>query len=72
MSMSAAEKIRILMARKDVSMGDMAEKTGQSRQNLSNKMKRGNFSEKEIVTMAEVLGCTVNIQFIGKDGTVEL
>ena len=72
MSMSAAEKIRILMTRKDVSMGDMAEKTGQSRQNLSNKMKRGNFAEKEIVAMAEVLGCTVNIQFIGKDGTVEL
>ena len=72
MSMSAAEKIRTLMTRKDVSMGDMAEKTGQSRQNLSNKMKRGNFSEKEIIAMAEVLGCTINIQFVGKDGNVEL
>lgn len=72
MSMSAAEKIRTLMTRKGISMGDMAEKTGQSRQNLSNKMKRGNFSEKEIIAMAEVLSCTVNIQFIGKDGTIEL
>lgn len=72
MRMSAAEKIRTLMARKGVSMGEMAEKTGQSRQNLSNKMKRGNFSEKEILAMAEVLGCTVNMQFIGKDGNVEL
>ena len=48
MSMTAGEKIRTLMSRKNISMGDMAEKTGQSRQNLSNKMKRGNFSESEI------------------------
>lgn len=72
MSMNAAEKIRTLMTRKNVSMGEMAEKTGQSRQNLSNKMKRGNFSEKELIAMAEVLGCTVNIQFVAEDGTVEL
>ena len=72
MSMTAGEKNRTLMGRKNVSMGDMAERTGQSRQNLSNKMKRGNFSEKEIIAMAEVLGCTINIQFIGEDGEVEL
>ena len=72
MSMNAAEKIRTLMTRKNISMGEMAERTGQSRQNLSNKMKRGNFSEKELITMAEVLGCTVNIQFVAEDGTIEL
>lgn len=70
--MSAAEKIRTLMARKGVSMGDMAERTGQSRQNLSNKMKRGNFSEREIEAMAAVLGCTVEIRFIGATGDLEL
>ncbi len=72
MDMSAAEKIRTLMARKGVSMGDMAEKTGQSRQNLSNKMKRGNFSEKELVTMATVLGCTLDIRFLNENGEIEL
>ena len=70
--MSATEKIRILMTRKGISMGDMAEKTGQSRQNLSNKMKRGNFSERELETMASVLGCTVEIRFIGASGELEL
>lgn len=68
MAMTAAEKIRTLMNRKNVSMGEMAEKTNQSRQNLSNKMKRDNFSESEIVAMAAVLGYTVNIQFIDENG----
>lgn len=72
MSMNAAEKIRTLMKRKNISMGEMAEKTGQSRQNLSNKMTRGNFTEKELSAIAEVMGCTVNIQFVGEDGEVEL
>ena len=72
MTMSAGEKIRILMARKGITMGEMAERTGQSRQNLSNKMKRGNFSETELSAMAEVLDCTVEIRFIGKNGEIEL
>lgn len=72
MVINAAEKIRILMGRKNISMGEMAEKTGQSRQNLSNKMKRANFSESEIMQMAAVLGCTVDIQFIDENGEIAI
>lgn len=72
MNLTATEKIRTLMQRKNISMGDMAESTGQSRQNLSNKMKRGNFSERELEAMAVVLGCTVEIRFINEQGEVEL
>lgn len=72
MNMTAGEKIRIVMERKKVNMGAMAEGTGQSRQNLSNKMKRDDFSEKELRKMAEVLGCSINIQIIDSDGTVLL
>ncbi len=72
MGMTVGEKIRILMGRKGISMGDMAERTGQSRQNLSNKMKRDNFSESEIAAMAAVVGCTVEIAFIGPDGKPEI
>lgn len=73
MDMTAVEKIRTLMTRKGVSMGEMADKTGQSRQNLSNKMKRGNFSEKELMAMATVLGCKIEIRFICEEsGEVEL
>ena len=72
MYMSVAEKIRTLMVRQNVSMGELAERTGQSRQNLSNKMKRGNFTEKELITLAEALGYSVNVQFINQQGSVEL
>ncbi len=70
--MKAGEKIKVLMKRKGISMGDMADGTGQTRQNLSNKMKRDDFSESEIRKMAAVLGCTVNIQIVDADGNVEL
>ena len=70
--MNTAEKIRILMGRKNISMGEMAEKTGQSRQNFSNKIKRANFSESEIMQMAAVLGCTVDIQFIDENGEIAI
>lgn len=72
MEMTAGEKLRIIMDRMKISMGQMADGTGQSRQNLSNKMKRDDFSEKELRKMAEVLGCTINIQFIDSDGNVIL
>lgn len=72
MTMSAGEKIKTLMSRKGVSMGDMAEQTGQSRQNLSNKMKRDNFSESEIAAMAAVVGCTVEICFRDESGDIVL
>lgn len=72
MEMKAGEKIKVLMKRKGISMGDMADGTGQTRQNLSNKMKRDDFSESEIRKMAAVLGCTVNIQFIDADGNAVL
>ena len=72
MSMTAGEKIKTLMNLKVVSKGDMAEATGQSRQNLSNKMKRDNFSEQEIEKMASVLGYTMDIVFRDADGNLIL
>ncbi len=72
MSMTAGEKIKTIMTRQKVSMGDMADQTGQSRQNLSNKMKRDDFSESEIRKMAAVLGCTVEITFLDAEGNTVL
>ena len=48
MGLSVAEKIRLIMKRQKITMGDLAEASGQTRQNLSNKMTRGNFTEKDI------------------------
>ena len=48
-------------------MGDLAEKTGQTRQNLSNKMARDNFSEKEIKEIAVSLDCDYEGYLVLKD-----
>ena len=43
MGITVGEKIRIIMGRQNISMTKLAELTGQTRQNLSNKFARGNF-----------------------------
>lgn len=68
MSMTVSEKVRLIMSRNKITMGQLAEKTGQTRQNLSNKMTRDNFTEKDIKSMAQALGCAVDIVFTLPDG----
>lgn len=70
--MTAGEKIQTLMARRKISKGELAERTGQSRQNLSNKMRRDDFSETEIKKMAEVLGYSAEVVFRDADGNIVL
>lgn len=69
MDITVAEKVRLIMKRQNKTMGDIAEASGQTRQNLSNKMTRGNFSEKDIQALAKALGCQVEIRFVLPDGT---
>ncbi len=69
MDVSVAEKLRLIMKRQNVTMGNLAEASGQTRQNLSNKMTRGNFTEKDIETLANALDCKVKIIFTMPDGT---
>lgn len=66
MKMSTVEKIEFLRQRRGLKKGDLAEGTGQTRQNLSNKLARGNFTEKELSDFAEILGCDLKITFVDK------
>ncbi len=61
--LSACEKITIIRKRKNISVGDLAEQTGMSRQNLSNKMSRNNLQEDDIQKFATALGCKAEIIF---------
>ena len=69
MDITVAEKIRLIMKRQNKTIGDIAEASGQTRQNLSNKMTLGNFTEKDILALAAALGCQVEIRFTLPDGT---
>lgn len=70
MDITVAEKVRLIMKRRNMTMGELADASGQTRQNLSNKMTRGNFTEKDIAALAGALGCSVEIKFTLPDGTV--
>ena len=67
MSLSIGKKIRILMNRRGMTLGTLAESIGTTRQNLSNKLSRDNFSEKEIRVIAEALNCTYEAKLIMRD-----
>ena len=63
MELSVSEKLRLIMARKKIKVGDLADATNQSRQNLSNKLTRDNFTVNEAQKMAEALGCKLSVVF---------
>lgn len=68
MELTTSEKIKIILGRKDMSMSDLAEKLGQTRQNLHNKMKRDNFSESELKEIAEALEVKFESHFVLGNG----
>ncbi len=67
MPLSMSEKIKVVLGRRNMTLGDLAEKTGQTRQNLSNKMSRDNFTEKELRKIADALGCSYHAGFTLND-----
>lgn len=66
MDMKTSEKIRFLIRRRNLTLGDVAEGTNQTRQNFSNKMTRNNFKESELAEIADFLGCDLKIVFVDK------
>jgi len=63
MPLTAGEKIKVILGRRGMTLADLAKKTEQSQPNLSNKMNRDNFSEKELKEIAETLDCTFETIF---------
>ena len=70
--MSTVERIRILLVKQgNISEAELARRLGTSPQNLHSKMKRDNFSEQELVQIAEALDCDFSLSFtIRRSGEV--
>lgn len=66
------EKIKVILKRRNMTLGELAEKTGQSRQNLSNKMTRDNFTEKDLKSIADILNCEYKAVFTLNDTGEEI
>ncbi len=61
------KKIRILMAEKGIRTdAQLANLMGITPQNLSKKIKRNNFTEEELHSFADALGCDLSIVFVSK------
>lgn len=67
MPLTMGEKVKIILNRRNMTMSQLAEILGQSRQNISNKMTRDNFTEKELAEIAEALNCTYTATFTMND-----
>lgn len=68
MALTMGEKIRILIKRKKMTISELANLIETTNQNLSNKLTRDNFSEKELQQIAEALGCKFEGFFVFEDG----
>lgn len=66
--MAMVEKIRILLVKRgNISEAELARRMGVSPQNLNNKMKRDNFTERDLHEIAAALDCELSINFKMKD-----
>jgi transcriptional regulator with XRE-family HTH domain len=57
MALSFAEKMKIILGRRSMTFVDLAKTMGVTRQNISNKISKNNFSENEMKKIAEILNC---------------
>ncbi|MBR1676950.1 MAG: helix-turn-helix transcriptional regulator [Clostridia bacterium] len=62
------EKLKIAMIKQKVTQTKLAESTGQSQNNLANKMKSNNFKLSEYERLAGALGCRLEISLILPSG----
>ena len=67
MALTMGEKIKVVMKRRGMTLGELAKATGQTRQNLSNKMGRDNFQEKDLQALAQALNCDYEAHLIMRD-----
>ena len=67
MDVTLSEKIRILARRRNMTVAELAAKTGQSAQNLHNKLNRDNFTVKDLQVIATALNCDFETAFTMRD-----
>lgn len=59
--LNLSEKLRIAMIKLNVNQTQLAERSGQSQKNLSNKMQRNDFKLSEYERLVTALGCELEV-----------
>ena len=65
--MPMSERIRIVLIKRKMTVTALAERIGISPQNLTNKLKRDNFTESELREIAAAMDCTLEAAFALND-----
>lgn len=70
MELTTTEKIRLALGRKNMTVQDLADKIGTTRQNLHNKLVRGNFKEEDLKQIAEAMNGKIRVTFVFDDDEI--
>lgn len=62
--MGISKEIKKILIDEELTQAELAEKIGTSQQNMNAKLKRDNFSNKEMQEIANALGYDLKIEFI--------
>lgn len=65
--MGISKEIKKILIDEELTQSQLAEKLGTSQQNMNAKLKRDNFSNKEMQEIADALGYDLKIEFIKKN-----
>lgn len=61
------KQIRMLMIMREISVNELAKRLNTSPSNMTNKFKRDNFNEKELIEIAHALNCRLDIALIDNE-----
>ncbi len=65
--LTIGEKIRVILKRRKMTINDLARILETSQENISAKLKRDNFSEKDLITLSNALNCSYDVTFTLND-----
>lgn len=65
--MSNAEKIDLILKKRNITYTELADRLGISKQNLYKKLRRRSIPENELIEIAELLNCTYESSFTLND-----
>lgn len=65
--MSAAKKIKMLLVERDMTLTELSKQLDRSLSTMSDKMRRDNFSEKDLKKIADVLNFDYDVIFTDRE-----
>ena len=65
--MAAAKKIKILLVEREMSLTELAKRLNKSLSTVSDKMRRDNFSEKDLKQIADIMNYDYEAVFTDRD-----